>query len=317
MANFNSKLMSMFGLGGSMFGLTLLEIIEDNPNVIVLSSDMSTPAGIDKFKATYSNNFYNIGIAEQNMIGIAAGLSDEGNKTISVAQACFLSMRSFEQIRQYTGYMKEPLILVGIASGYSLSLLGNTHYSIEDIALMRTIPGMQVVAPCDAIEACKVLEAALNSNRPTYIRLFGGAGTPIVYSTDFDYQIGKAIKLREGRDLQIVSTGSMVSVAIKVAEILAENEIETSVLDMHTIKPLDIDSIDLNAKTLVTIEEHSVIGGLGDAVGTFLLGAGFKGKFLKIGINDNFSVVGEYSYLLEVNGLTAEKIIESITNYIK
>ncbi|MDD3970952.1 MAG: transketolase C-terminal domain-containing protein [Clostridia bacterium] len=317
MANYNSKLMSMFGLGGSMFGLTLLESVEYNPNILVLSSDVSTPAGLDKFKATYSDNFYNIGIAEQNMIGIAAGLTDEGYKTISVAQACFLSMRSFEQIRQYAGYMKEPLILVGIASGYSLTLLGNTHYSIEDIALMRTIPGMQVIAPCDAVEACKVLDAALKSNQPTYIRLFGGAGTPVVYSTDFDYQIGKAVQLREGSDLQIIATGSMVSVAVKTAEILADNGIDTNLLDMHTIKPLDESAIDLNSKYIISIEEHRVIGGLGDAIGAFLLESEFKGKFKKIGINDNFSVVGEYQYLLNENDLSVEKIVESIINYIK
>lgn len=317
MENYNAKLMSMFGLGGSMFGLTLLKSVENNPNILVLSSDVSTPAGLDKFKSTYSDNFYNIGIAEQNMIGIAAGLTDEGYKTISVAQACFLSMRSFEQIRQYAGYMKKPLILVGIAAGYSLSLLGNTHYAIEDIALMRTIPGMQVIAPCDAVEACKALEAALNSSQPTYIRLFGGTGTPVVYPNDFDFIMGKAIQLREGRDLQIVATGSMVSTAVKAAEMLAENGIEINVVDMHTIKPLDTHAVNIKASFIISIEEHSVIGGLGDAVGAFLLETGFKGKFKKIGINDYFSVVGEYPYLLDVNGLSVEKIVESINNFIK
>lgn len=317
MANYNPKLMSMFGQGGSAFGMTLLEEVKNNSNVIVLSSDMSTPAGLDKFKATYPDNFYNVGIAEQNMVGIAAGLTDEGYKTISVAQACFLSMRSFEQVRQYAGYMKKPLVLVGIGSGYSLSLMGNTHYALEDVALMRTIPGMQVVAPCDAIEACKALEAALHSDHPTYIRLFGGTGTPVVHAGDFEYEIGKSVCLKEGQDLQIIATGSMVSVAQKVAAKLTENGVEAEVIDMHTIKPIDKEAIKGESSLIVTIEEHSTIGGLGDAVGSYLLEIGYAGKFQKIGIDDHFSVVGDYTYLLEQNGLSVENIVELLTNKLK
>lgn len=312
MANYNPKLLSMFGLAGSMFGVTLINAVENNPNILVLSSDMSTPAGLDKYKSSFPSNFYNVGIAEQNMIGIAAGLSDEGHKIISVAQACFTSMRCFEQVRQFAGYMEEPLILVGIGAGYSLSLLGNTHYSIEDIALMRTIPGMQVVAPCDALEASKALDAAILSEYPTYIRVFGGTSTPIVHTEDFDFVIGKAVKLREGQDIQIIATGSMVSCASKAAETLSSNGIEISLVDMHTIKPLDTCAVDLNSPCIVTVEEHSTIGGLGDAVGSYLLEAGYRGKFNKIGITDHYSVVGNYQYLLDQNGLSANKIIETI-----
>lgn len=315
MASYNPKLMSMFGQGGSAFGITLPEIVKNNSDVIVLSSDMSTPAGLDKFKSAYPDNFYNIGIAEQNMIGIAAGLTNEGYKTISVAQACFLSMRSFEQIRQYAGYMENPLIFVGIGSGYSLSLMGNTHYALEDIALMRTIPEMQVIAPCDAIEACKALEAAITSDRPTYIRLFGGTGTPIVHTTDIDFEIGKAIKVKNGKDIQLIATGSMVSVAMQAADTLGEKGIEAEIVDMHTVKPLDTSAVDLNSSTIFTIEEHSIIGGLGDAVGSYLLEKGYKGKFKKIGVEDHFSPVGEYTYLLEQNGLCANNIINIISEY--
>ena len=317
MANYNPKLMSMFGQGGSAFGMTLLEEVKNDPNIIVLSSDMSTPAGLDKFKSTYPENFYNVGIAEQNMIGIAAGLADEGYRPICVAQACFISMRSFEQVRQYAGYMKKPLILVGIGSGYSLAYMGNTHYALEDIALMRTIPEMQVVAPCDAIEACKALEAALKSDKPTYIRFFGGTGTPAVHAADFDYTIGKSVSLKEGKDIQIIATGSMVSNAMKVAESLSEQGIEASVVDMNTIKPLDTVAINMECPAIITVEEHSIIGGLGDAVGSYLLENGYQGKFKKIGIEDHLSVVGDYQYLLAENGLSVEKITESTINKIK
>ena len=217
----NPKIYSALGQGGSMFGITLPDVARKKDNVIVLSADMSTPAGLDKFKSLYPDKFFNLGIAEQNMIGVAAGLTDEGYKTISVAQACFVSMRCFEQVRQFLGYMHSAQVLVGIGSGFSLTLMGNTHYALEDISLMKTIPGMTVIAPCDALEAMKALEAAVQLESPVYIRLYGGTATPIVYHEDFDFKVGKSVTLRKGKDLQIIATGSMVYMAMQVAEILA------------------------------------------------------------------------------------------------
>lgn len=138
----NTKILSSLGQGGSIFGITLLDLMKEREDIVVLSADMSTPAGLDKFKSLYANHFFNLGIAEQNMIGVAAGLMDEGYKTISVAQACFISMRCFEPVRQFLGYMHSKQVLVGIGSGFSLTFMGNTHYALEDIALMRSIPGM-------------------------------------------------------------------------------------------------------------------------------------------------------------------------------
>ena len=218
----NVKLLSMAGQGGSAFGIALMEMMKERDNIMVLSADMSTPAGLDKFKATYPDHFINVGIAEQNMIGIAAGLAEEGYKVICVAQACFITMRCFEQIRQYAGYMGIPMVLVGIGSGLSLQYMGNTHYSLEDIALMRMIPGMNVMAPCDSLEAMKTLQTAVNQNSSSYIRLWGGTGIPTVHTEDFHFEYGKAIILREGKDLTLVATGSMVSLALKVAESLKE-----------------------------------------------------------------------------------------------
>lgn len=316
MANYNPKLMSMVGQAGSMFGMALLDIAKDNDKLKVLSADFSTPTGLDKFKSAYPERFYNLGIAEQNMIGVAAGLASEGYLPICVAQACFISMRCFEQIRQYAGLMKFPLIIVGFASGYSLSFMGNTHYATEDVALMRTIPNMQVISPCDSMEAVAALHQAINSNRPTYIRLFGGSGTPIVYNDLCELKIGKSIKLRHGEDVNIIATGSMVNVAITVADTLKQQGIEASVVDMHTIKPLDIDAIDYNAKLIVSIEEHNIVGGLGDAIASVLADKAQHPSLLKIGINDCFSEVGEYKWLLEHNGLSADKISELIISKI-
>lgn len=312
----NFKLMSMAGQGGSMFGITLMEMMKERNDLMVLSSDMSTPAGLDKFKAAYPDNFMNMGIAEQNMIGTAAGLTEEGYKCVCVAQACFITMRSFEQVRQYCGYMGLPLVIVGIGSGVSLQYMGNTHYAVEDLALMRTIPGMQVIAPCDAYEATKAFECAMNSKQPTYIRLYGGTAIPAVFAEETEFECGKAIKLRDGNDIQIIATGSMVGNAMKVAEALSAEGIEAEVLDMHSIKPLDASSIDYDKKLIVTLEEHNVIGGLGSAVAEELSRKANHPKLLTLGINDQFLSVGNYQYLLQQAGLDLETIILRIKDSI-
>lgn len=305
MENYNAKLMAMVGQSASIFGLTLMEMVSQRDDIVILSADQSTPAGLDKFKATYPERFYNVGIAEQNMIGIAAGLADEGYLPICVAQACFLSMRAFEPIRQFAGYMRKPMILVGLFSGFSTTFLGNTHYAQEDIALMRMIPGMQVLSPADGLEAAKCFEAAVESGKPTYIRLWGKTGSPIVYDSDYRYEIGKAVRLREGKDIQIIASGSMVVQALVVADQLSEMGIEGEVIDMHTIKPIDLSLLDSH-KQIFSIEEHSVVGGLGDAMRESGL------EIHKIGIEDQFGNVGDYNYLLEQHNLTSEKIKEII-----
>ena len=313
----NVKLLSMAGQGGSAFGISLMNLMKERDDLMVLSSDMSTPAGLDKFKAAYPDNFMNMGIAEQNMIGTAAGLVEEGIRAICVAQACFITMRSFEQARQYAGYMKLPIIFIGIGSGLSLQYMGNTHYAIEDLALMRTIPGMTVLAPCDALEAMKALEFAVNHDGPVYIRLYGGTGIPSVYGGDYEFKIGTAVKLRNGKDIQLITTGSMTLAGMKVADMLNEEGIDATVTNMHTIKPLDSSAIELDKQLIVTMEEHSVIGGLGSAVADVLSAYPQHPRLLKFGINDMFMPVGSYAYLLDQAGLSLEKIKESIIRELK
>ena len=313
----NFKLMSMAGQGGSVFGISLIELMNQRNDLMVLSSDMSTPAGLDKFKAAYPDHFMNMGIAEQNMIGTAAGLAEEGYKPICVAQACFITMRSFEQVRQYCGYMQIPMVIIGIGSGVSLQYMGNTHYAIEDLALIRSVPGMEVIAPCDSYEAVLAFEYAVNNNHPVYIRLFGGTAIPAVFNEEKEFNGGKAIKMREGKDVQIIATGSMVGNAMKVAEDIAAEGIETSVVDMHTVKPLDKDIIDINKKLIVTLEEHSIIGGLGSAVSDVLSQYTIHPKLLKLGINDRFVPVGSYKFLLQQCGLDIESINNEIINNLK
>ena len=315
MNKFNPRVYFRLGQSGSIFGMELMEQAGNYP-FKVLSSDMSVVAGLDRFKKEYPENFYNVGIAEQNLLGVAAGLDSEGFKTIAVAQACFISMRSFEQVRQYLGYMGGKVMCVGINSGFSLTFFGNTHYAIEDMALMRSIPNMTVLSPADAGEAVKLFDAALKEDGPVYLRLSGSLNTPIVYKEDYELKIGQAITLKEGEDIAIFATGLMVSNALKAAELLLEKGITASVVDVHTIKPIDKDTIKKNCgkKLLVSVEEHNVVGGLGTAIADVLSEQRNSAPLLKLGVQDHFMLVGDYNYLVEQAGLTPEQIAASIEN---
>ena len=313
MNKFNPRVYFRLGQSGSIFGMELMEQAGNYP-FKVLSSDMSVVAGLDRFKKEYPDNFYNVGIAEQNLLGVAAGLDSEGFKTIAVAQACFISMRSFEQVRQYLGYMGGKVMCVGINSGFSLTFFGNTHYAIEDMALMRSVPNMTVLSPADAGEAVKLFDAALKVDGPVYLRLSGSLDTPIVYKEDYELKIGQAITLKEGDDIAILATGLMVSNALKAAEILLEKGITATVVDVHTIKPIDKDTILKNCgkKLLISVEEHNVVGGLGTAIADVLSEQRNSAPLLKLGVQDHFMPVGDYNYLVEQAGLTPEKIAASI-----
>lgn len=305
---YNSRGLSRLGQSGAIFGMSAPEMHEQYP-LKVLSADMSVPAGLDRYKNAYPGDFYNVGIAEQNLLGVSAGLASEGFKVVAEAQAAFITMRCFEQVRQYMGYMQFPIVTVGINAGFALTYFGNTHYAIEDISLMRSIPNMTVLSPADAGEAVKCFEAALALNKPCYIRLTGGLMNPIVYKDDFDYQIGvETVVADYGSDVTIFATGSMVYYSIKAAEMLAEEGILCRVVDVHTLKPLDNGSLDkyMNSKLIVTVEEHSIIGGLGSIVSEY------TDQVVKIGVEDRFSKPGDYDYLLDQNGLSIEKIAERI-----
>lgn len=310
--SFPARTYSRLGQSGSIFGLKILELKEKGNDIYALSSDMSTVAGLNRFQQKYPNEFVNVGIAEQNLLGVSAGITSEGGIPIAVAQAAFLTMRSFEQMRQYMGYMELPIIAIGIGAGYALTFFGPTHYAIEDLAITRTIPNLYIISPSDAGQAVKAFEEAVKLKRPIYIRLSGGLNCPIIYKEDFDYQIGKAIVLEEGKDIQLIATGLMVSSAIKVAEKLKEQGYRVEVVDMHTIKPLDTAVIEAGKKLIVTIEEHNVLGGLGGAVAEVMTEKGIATPLLRLGIPDTFLKPGEVDYLLDQSGLSVEKIVSAI-----
>ena len=315
---YNSRAWFRLGQSGAIFGMAAPELREKYP-IKILSADMSVPAGLDRYKAMYPDDFYNVGIAEQNLIGVSAGLASEGFKVVAEAQAAFITMRSFEQVRQYMGYMKFPVVTVGINAGFALTYFGNTHYAIEDIGLMRQIPEMIVLSPADAGEAVKCFETALELNQPVYIRLTGGLQNPIVYKEDYEYTIGiNNCVLQAGSEVTIFATGSMVHQSIEAAKTLLEKGVECKVFDVHTLKPFDCSFIAefADSKLIVTVEEHSVIGGLGTVISESMITEGLSNKLLKIGVHDCFSKVGDYNFLLQEHGLTATQIADQIMNVL-
>jgi transketolase len=314
----NTRMWSMLGSRGT-FGVAMLDLGASQDDVVVITADLSTTSGLDRFREAYPAKFVNVGIAEQNMVGIAAGMAKEGSVVFATTFATFAAMRSYEQVRLNLGYMGLNVKLVGLASGFAMGMFGNTHYGIEDLALMRAVPGLTVLSPADGTEVTKVVQAAYLHKGPVYIRLTGVMGTPVVYKQDYQYEIGKAITLVEGTDVTIIATGTMVHESIVAARALKEKGIAATVVDMHTIKPLDTAVIDracAGSRLIVTVEEHSIVGGLGGAVAEYKAGLAKSPRQVFIGIADRFGKAGDYKYLLGAHGLTADRIAERIVGEI-
>tara|TARA_B100000575_G_C23142000_1_gene664867 strand:+ start:5095 stop:6093 length:999 start_codon:yes stop_codon:yes gene_type:complete len=312
-----SRLYSRLGQSGAAFAIGLVEAAQSKSDIVALTADYEKPAGMTKFATQYPKNFFNVGIAEQNLVGVAAGFANEGLKTIASCQACFLSMRSFEQVRQYAGYMKLPIVFVGVSSGYALTFFGNTHYAVEDVSLMRSIPGMNIISPSDSGQAAKALVAALEINKPVYIRCTGDQSIKPIYNEDFSYNIGKSITLNEGKEIVVFSSGAITrNVLDAVNKIKEEKDIDIKLVDMHTICPLDKDSLqeNMSAKIWISVEEHYISGGLGTAISEFLINSDKKRKprIVKIGIKNRYVTPGDYKFLLESNNLDSESIYEKL-----
>ena len=309
----NIRTWSMLGSNGA-FGFAALELPEIDDNIAILTADEMYFSGLERFGAKYPKRLYNIGIAEQNLVGVAAGMSKEGLNVFATTYATFASTRSCDQVRVNMGYMKLGIKLVGLTAGLSVGILGATHCSIEDIAIMRAIPNITILSPADCTETVQATLAAARHKGPIYLRLTGGQPNHPVYKTDFAFEIGKAIRLREGEDIAIVATGAMVHASLEAARILSEQAISCAVIDMHTIEPMDEIALmeTLRVKLLVTVEEHSMKGGLGGAVAECLAGVRVKPPQLIIGIADEFKNGADYPYLLKQFGLTAPQIAQTI-----
>lgn len=294
------------------YGLTLVELGETNPDIVVLDADLSEATKTKFFKEKFPERFIDCGIAESNMIGVAAGLATCGKIPFATSFAMFAAGRAFEQVRNSVGYPHLNVKIAGSHAGISVGEDGATHQCLEDIALMRSIPGMVVLNPSDHYEMCAAVKAAAAYKGPVYLRLGRLAVESFNNSDDYHFEIGKGITLRDGKDVTIIATGLMVSRALEAVKELEKEGIDARLINIHTIKPIDRDIIVKAAKEtgkIITVEEHNVIGGLGDAVCSVLCEE-CPVPVVKIGVNDEFGHSGPAAALLDAYGLCAPHIVE-------
>lgn len=307
------RMWSMLGPSGA-FGAALESLLDDGRDVSALTADLRFYSGLDRVAGRYPGRVYNVGIAEQNMVGIAAGMAKEGATVFASTYAAFGTTRSLDQVRVNMGYSQIPVKLVGLSCGLNSSLSGPTHTSCGDLAIMRSIPNITILSPCDCLEVVKSCIAAADIDGPVYLRLRGGSNVPMVYKDDYDFQVGKAVCLREGSKIAFIATGAMVSTALDASELIAERTgVNAAVLNMHTIKPYDDEAIrsllEDEVDLIVTLEEHRLVGGLGDATLDCLSRIGKDSfRLLKIGVPDEYLESAAFSTLAENIGLTPEAV---------
>ena len=301
------------------YGNALAELGAEHKDVVVLDADLAAATKTGVFKKAFPERFIDCGIAESNMMGVAAGLATTGLVPFASSFAMFAAGRAFEQVRNSIGYPHLNVKIGATHAGISVGEDGATHQCNEDIALMRTIPGMVVISPADDVEAKAAVKAAYEHQGPVYLR-FGRLAVPVINDRpDYKFELGKGVVLREGKDLTIIATGLPVSNCLEAAEKLAADGIDAKVINIHTIKPLDEELVVAAAKEtgkVVTVEEHSVIGGLGSAV-CDVLAEKAPTKVLKIGVNDTFGESGPAVELIRKYGLDTDSIYEKIKEFSK
>ena len=319
----NIRKWSMLGQRGSVFAVAFPELAEEYDNIKLVTADLSLLSGMDRFIQKYPDKFLNVGIAEQNMIGISAGLAMSGYNVFATTYASFIAVRSLEHVRQHLSFLGCNVKLIGSSAGVVAAKSGVSHWATEDIAFTRVLPNMKVFSPADSLEAIKVIEYAMKNDGPMYIRLSGGLNCPIVYKEDYDFILGKLVKLKDGliedrkTKVAIIATGLMVSRAMDVVKKLEEEETKVaySVYNMHTIKPLDKEGLDKIFDlydVIVTIEEHNVLGGMGSAVAEYKATKEKAPRQVFIGFDDSFYPAGNQDFVLDEAGLSADKIADRI-----
>lgn len=296
------------------YGAALVEYAAQDESIVVLDADLAAATKTGMFKKAYPERFIDCGIAECNMLGVAAGLAATGKKVFASSFAMFAAGRAFEIIRNSIGYTGLPVKICATHAGISVGEDGATHQCCEDIALMRAIPGMTVLNPSDDIETKAVIKALLTYEHPAYVRL-GRLAVPVInHNSDYHFEIGKGIELKAGTDVAIFATGLMVSPALEAAERLQQEGINARVINIHTIKPLDCEIVRKAAQEtglLVTVEEHSVIGGLGSAISEFCA-ENCPVKVVKIGVKDEYGMSGPAQELLDHYGLNADAVVRTV-----
>ncbi len=301
------------------FGDTLVALGQQDRDLLVVTSDSRGSGKLVPFGQMLPEQIVEVGIAEQNLVGVAAGLASAGKKVFAVSPACFLTARALEQIKNDVAYSDYPVKLIGISAGVSYGALSTTHHSLHDFAALRAIHNIDIVAPADNFETRAVITAALTHPRPLYIR-FGKKPMYHLHSADTKFEIGKAITLTSGSDVTFVATGETVAPAVMAAQMLAEEGISCRVLSMHTIKPLDEEAL-LEAarqtKVMLTVEEHSIFGGLGGACAEILLQKGFCIPFKIVGIPNEDTVTGSQSDIFEHYGIAPQGLANSARDLLR
>ena len=295
------------------YGEALLELGKENKNVVVFDADLSTATKTNLFAKEFPDRFFDMGIAEQNMISTAAGIATCGKIAYASTFAVFAAGRAYDQIRNSVCYPKLNVKICATHAGITVGEDGATHQMLEDISMMRTLPNMTVISTSDDIETKWAVKEISKINGPVYLRL-SRLATPVIYNEDQKFEIGKAIQIGDGTDATIFATGVTVSEALKAQEQLKEKGIDVRVVDIHTIKPIDRDIIIKCAKEtkkLISIEDHNVVGGLGSAISEVLTDE-CPTKLIRLGINDTFGKSGNAVELMEYFGITAERIIEEV-----
>jgi transketolase len=300
------------------FAATLTELAKANRNIIAVTSDSRGSGKLGPFGQALPKQIVEVGIAEQNLVGITAGLASSGKKAFGVSPACFLTARSLEQIKNDVCYSDVPAVLIGISSGVSYGALGSTHHSLHDLAVLRAINNLTILVPADNFETRQAVLAAAKATKPVFIR-FGKAAMYGLHQPDAKCEVGKAITLREGKDVAFIGTGETVVHCLLAAGKLAEQGLHCRVISMHTIKPLDTDAVIRAARecrAVVTAEEHSVHGGLGEACAAVLMHAGVSVPFRIAGIPDEDTVTGAQTDIFRHYGLTMEGLSEIASSLI-
>ena len=293
-----------------VFADTLLELAKKDKNIIVVTSDSRGSAKLVKFGKELPNQIVEVGIAEQNLVGICAGLSSAGKKVFGVSPSSFLTARSLEQIKNDIAYSDHPVTLVGISAGISYGQLGSTHHSIHDLAVLRTIHNIDIVVPADNFETKEVIKKAVDYPKPLFIR-FGKKPMLRIHKENEKFQIGKAIEIAKGKDITFIAIGETVQRAFQASDILKKKNIFSSVISMHTLKPFD-ESFFLKAisdtKAIITLEEHSISGGIGEKCAGIILQNGFNLPFKIIGIPDEYIINGSQSDVLDYYDMEPNKL---------
>jgi transketolase len=301
------------------FAVTLLDLAEKDPDVLVLTSDSRGSARLGNFGKQRPHQMIEMGIAEQNLVGVAAGLASAGKKVFAVSPACFLTTRALEQIKNDVAYSDQPVKLVGISAGVSYGALGTTHHSLHDLAALQAINNIDIVLPADNFETEAAVRAALNHAHPLYIR-FGKKAMYDLHPAGTEFQIGKAILLRTGSEVTFIASGETVHPALMAAELLADQCITCSVLSLHTLRPLDDAAIlqaVANSQALITVEEHSVNGGLGSRIAALLMQNGLWRPMRIVGIPDEPTVTGGQEDVFRTYGISADGLARTATQLLQ